>query len=370
MLSYLNYDCAFQIASKLDYRSILSLTQVSHFYSLVCNDDRVWRCKLYERIGRDIDGGKLMFRKALRAGEVKVFSFSGCEHELLSSFDRRDIVKVSAHMQYLACITLDSRCLVSGPFQEQVELIDIGQADDALVMHYHYSSPYWLVAFIYNGKLQVLQYNGDDLQNPLEIPVLRNKRIKSLLSIDNVVEDDWNIIPYITCLLEDDRVMYAACRSPSRMRKIKATKVSDCFVFGKGELSWTCAPGTKYIHCPPGTLFSLGMRIYLSNKKMSYVVYDKDEGWKLTDGGKRFPSHYYDTRTVYQASHGYMDNVDDVCITDEGDIVVLSEGNLLCKPAEEEEWKLMCEHVLWIRSNCMLKNWMNWIACIVEPDKW
>jgi hypothetical protein len=141
-MASLNYDCVLELTNHLDCRSVLVLTQVSHFYSRVCNDDRVWSPRVHARTGRELDKPKFYFRRSLRAGMLKCYGDTALP-------DRRDIVKASMDTThdrcYLACITVDDRCLVSTPLRSRPEMRDIpsgkltcsvrdvGQAEDALV---------------------------------------------------------------------------------------------------------------------------------------------------------------------------------------------------------------------------------------------
>jgi hypothetical protein len=366
---HLNYDCAVRLAWHLDHRSISSLAQVSRFYTRVCNDDEVWNRKVYERLGRDVEGGRAMFCRSLKAGRIEVIPLNGpfmyVSHPGLQ-LDRRDIVKESVCIRcdlcYLACVTVDDRCLVSAPFDG--ELRDIGhtqrvgrstedacRAQDAII--HCESDSCWFVAILYNGELRVLS-NGLD---QVELPTLTG--VKQLLSMDG------RRATYVTCLLEDNSVVCVPCKSHSKVILI-ATGVANGFVLGIGALCWTYITDTKYIHVPHGML-SEELRIYLSNRQLVCSSYYSDEEGEddvqlPTGVGEYFVPAYYEEYRLTRDGVEYQEDTDDVCVTDEGVVVVLSGGRLSYNSGEG--WCDIATGVLWMRSTSMMKNC---VVCIVEP---
>jgi hypothetical protein len=139
------------------------------------------------------------------------------------------------------------------------------------------------MAMLFEGKLRVLQFHASDLDEYLDIPVLRREQVKRLLSINTTIDVYDNTLAYITCLLEDNRVVYALCRFPSRV-KTMTTCGGEC---------WTQRPGTKYIHCLPSIHTTMGTWVYLADGKLRYARYNELVGGvPIPDVGEAFPSAY------------------------------------------------------------------------------
>jgi hypothetical protein len=116
-------DCIHIVLSFLSHKELRVVAQANSHLNALCNEPSLWHDLLRARTGRDIqtESPKTLYRKALRAG---------CPHILegtrtISIHDemaaRRDIVRVSFDLAFVACITLDEQCLVC-TIQEQLFL--------------------------------------------------------------------------------------------------------------------------------------------------------------------------------------------------------------------------------------------------------
>lgn len=395
-LLLLNNDCNLLIIICLDYKSILHLGQVSAYFNYLCNYAIIWQTKLVERIQRPIqsDDPKSLYRKSLRAGSVKLlvdrhghsFANAGLPESVSS---RRDIVKASAHYGYLeaptcvVCITLNERCIVT-QYQDfdcdtecdcdsdcsqcdcgcHVEPVtkDIGPAQDALV--HFVDQDYWMVVTLYNKHIKVMHFYGNNLDEHVKLPVLKNKEVKSLLGLRldlHPHEDDYYL--YVVCMLEDNSVVSAQCSFPSCPVTL-VNNVCNAFVFGAEEIAWTTEPNTKYFrlfnHFAEDAAEFLDIVVYIENRKMRYVKYgsqgtkssinlDMDVGELLNVPSDFNHGDYLADRLV--KSSGCTDNVDDACITNHGDIFILRDGVLLYNLNKNDEWHDPDTNVLWMRSS-------------------
>lgn len=378
-LLLLNDDCLLRIVLHCTCSSILSFAQVSKQTALICNNKLIWQLLLHNRTGRDIHtlDPKALFRRSLHAGTPRFVSPLDGEywsHPCCSELEqRRDITRSSIFLDFansvdfVTCVTIDDRCLVhmhdwtAEDFHLQR---DVGQAQDALI---YSGTEYWYVALLYNGRLRILQFEGNDIDTPVELLVLKKRKVKKLLSCEEIPNFNDNPNPTcIICLLENNTVVSATCEVPSKV-KVLARNVHNCFVVDYNTIHWSTAPNTKYVRFliqrSPG---HQDIRAHLVDKKLRYIkygdsaVYDKrckkKVSWNLSHVGELIPPSFdFAIEPKYRekphlAAYSHKDGVDDVWISITRDIFVRSGRTILHNSDRDHKWRKLAENVLWVRT--------------------
>jgi hypothetical protein len=383
--SSLTDDCTLSLALCLDYKSVLSFSQLSRSHARICANPLIWQHLIHGRVGRTIHcrNPKLLFRKSLRAGSPRFVSpvdgrywLHQCCREL---GQRRDIVRSSMYPNYqlgmdvVACVTVDDRCLVhmhpwsNKHFHFQQ---DVGRAQDALVWS---NLAYWYVALLNGKKLRLLRYEGSDMH--AELPVLKKRKVKSLLAFDDLPN-----ACCIVCLLEDNSVVSATCESNSRV-KVLAENAYNPLVMGHDYVTWSTRSDDKYIRLlvqrSPGWQ---DIRAQLIGHKLRYAkygdpvayhkVHTKKKEWTAINTGERIPPPFdYDIDPRYKGTsrlvmQGHRNHIDDVWIMlCSRDIIVRSGRRILLNSNTNHKWKQLVNNVLWARSTRLDLC----ISMVVEP---
>jgi hypothetical protein len=348
-------DCTLLIISYLDYNAILLLGRVSRFFYSITNTASIWLRMVHERMKREYTSKdpKLLFRKSLRAGLFmqKCIVQDNCVswYSVTNELRQRDDIIRTHYFQaltchFLACITLEGRCIIHTNYNEKGKVTrDVGEADDVLLHADDEEDKIRLYAVLLkDGKVRVLSYQHADLDHAEEFPVLPNVQVKELLGIV-----DLNLV----CMLEDNSVVLAPCLFSSIL--VLATQVASCFVY-RHEFAITHTPGTKYVR-NTGILQAgyIDIRCYLEKKRLTIRKYGYGFDTQVI-GKKR--TYCPDARLVQKdplykfIAHIEVENVDNVWITDSCVVTVLCAGRIFTNTNKFHVWNVLDEKVLWVRT--------------------
>lgn len=383
----LHNDCMLYVILLLDYKSILWLGRVSKHFNALTRTPAIWLCKLHERMGREYISAEdpiQLFRRSLQAGYLKETAYIDdvfAEWRVIPQEwgQRNDIIRAhygdSDMCHYLACVTLDNRCLVHLNYDHRITATgDIGEADDVLVHgdenEDNLDHARWFVVLLRNGRVRVLWFYYTDLAHAVELPMLPDTKVKSLLHIVDTRTQHWDYknnkrITYersvcnVVCLLEDNSVVSATCSFPSIATTL-ACNAGNCYAISSDRLCIADTPGTKYVR-DSGSIYSgyIDIRAYLSNKKL--VVRKYGYGFDTQCVGEEIILHFPGARVVGKnenhpkktpvfIAHIEKEDVDDVWIIEDNIVVILAQGCMFYNTNDMHEWKETAKNVLWVRT--------------------